>query len=145
MPTKLFRYVFAWNFEKNHPILLWIPLSAMHWDLCTMDGGDSIACGNGDESIHGHGDCGITIHVLLPTAELDLRVSHGPKKKLTLEAVLGKIFVLALLIPPWDALYFHCICKLSKERRNFRSLSESRDAPGRALQSMFGAANTRHA
>ena len=68
MPTELFlRYVFAWNFEKNRPMLLQILLSAVHWGLCTMDG-DSIACGRGDESIPGHVDSSTTIHVFLPMA-----------------------------------------------------------------------------
>jgi hypothetical protein len=126
-------------------MLLRIPLSALHWDLCTIDGGDSIACGSGDDNIPGRVDSGTTVHVLLPTTEQELRVSHGPKRKLMLEEVLGKISVLAPPIPPRDALYFHHICGLSKEGKNLHSLSESRDAPGGALQSMFGAMNTRHA
>lgn len=72
-------------------------------------------------------------------------MSHGPKKKLTLDEVLGKIYVLAPPIPPRDTLYFHRICRLSKEGRNLHSLFESRDAPGGALQSVFGTVNMRHA
>ena len=124
-------------------MLLWILLSAVHWDLCTMEGG--VVRGSCDESILGHVDSGGIVLVLLPMAEHDLRVSHGPRKKLTLEEVLGKISVLAPPMPPCDALYFLCICRLSKEGRNPHSLSKSRDAPGEALQSMFGVANTRHA
>lgn len=86
-----------------------------------------------------------SVHVLLPTTEQELRVSHGPKRKLTLGEVLGKISILTPPIPPRDTLYFHRICGLSKEGRNPHSLPKSRNAPRGALQSIFGTANTRHA
>ena len=73
------------------------------------------------------------------------RVVQGAKRKLTLEEVLAKIAALAPPTPPRDARFFHYVCGLSNKGKNPHSLFENRDAPGGALEGIFGSANTRHA
>jgi hypothetical protein len=77
--------------------------------------------------------------------EANPKQSQGSKRKQTLEEVIGKIAILAPPTLPRDARFFHHVCGLTKDKKNPHSLSESRDAPGGALEAIFGADNMRHA
>ena len=98
-----------------------------------------------EESLDAGGDGGCTPTAAVVKVNENPRLSQGAKKMQTLEEVLGKIATLAPPTPPRDARFFHHVCGLTKEGRNPHSLLESRDAPGGALEAIFGAPNTRHA
>jgi hypothetical protein len=88
------------------------------------------------------GEC--TVPAVTVKVEVNPKLSQGLKRKQTLEEVMGKIAALAPPAPPKDARFFYHVCGLTKDGRNPHSLSESRDAPGRALEAIFGVAKRRH-